>query len=139
MQVIVNYGKLGNKGRESITRFDGESAFVDAKKSFLKKVYDKKSEGYISREKMTKAINEFSLKEIKKEKEKRKKRYKTKYDTKTKCDLCQSPIKENVYKKINEWARGGGNWDNDKNFIGYKKVLCLDCQVEHDVFKKRVE
>lgn len=130
MQVIVHFGKLGNKGRESITRLKD---FKESMKIAYKKIYDKKSEGYISREKFEKAMEELMEKE-KKSKQFRKRKKESSYH----CDLCKKSIRKEIYQKIEEWARGEGNWDYDPSFIGYKKILCLDCQIEQDIFKKKM-
>lgn len=132
MQVIVHFGKLGNKGRETITRVKD---FKEAMKIAYQKIYDKKSDHYLSKEKMKSHIESFVSREEKTQKSKRKKSKKTEQ-----CDLCSKGIRKEIYDKINDWARGKekGNWDYDKAFIGYKKVLCLDCQIEHDIFQKRM-
>lgn len=129
MQVIVSHGKLGNQGRESITRL---TDFKESMKLAYKKIYDKKSEGFISKEKFQKSIESF----VQEEKESRKKKKTS--ESSTRCDLCQKSIRKEIYQKINEWARGEGNWDASADFVGYRKVLCLDCQIEKDIFKKRL-
>lgn len=132
VQVHTVSGKLGNRGRESIKRFKGhDNVLKEAMKFAYKRIYDlKESEGYLSERKLKNAIIDLQ----KKEKTKRKNVKENKYI----CNLCNSPIKPEIYRKINDWARGDGNWDKDPKFVGYKKVLCLDCQIEHDIFKKRI-
>ena len=63
---------------------------------------------------------------------------KKKNESTCRCDLCEKPIRKEIYQKIEDWARGEGNWDYEPSFIGYKKVLCLDCQIEQDIFKKKL-
>lgn len=127
LQVITTSGKLGNKGREHIIRV---SDYKEAMKIAYGRIYEKKSAGYLSKQKMKDAITaaaQFYLRE-----------QKTKSPKKTyQCSLCRQAIDPKLHKKINEWARGEGNWDYSSSFIGYKKVLCVTCQIEHDVFKKR--
>lgn len=130
MQVISTYGTLGNKGRESIKRFSGEKAFKESMKFFYQKMYDKKGEGYINVDKIIGAID-FVVREDKKEKKRIKKRL-------YRCDECKKNIKPETYKKIDEWARGEGNWDYDPSFIGYKKILCIGCQFEYDIYRKKM-
>lgn len=133
MQVITNYGKLGNKGRENIVRL---TDYKEAMKLAYKKIYDKKAEGYISKEKMKDAITaaaSFFQKEVPS-----KRPAKKEPTTAFICDVCKKPMKETLYRKINEWARKEGNWDKDKRGIGYRRVLCVSCQIEHELFKKRL-
>lgn len=131
IQVITTYGSLGNKGRENIQRFEGdENVYKEAMKLAYRKIYEKKSEGFVSKEKIQKTFTDFLNEERKARKKKKPNQFS--------CDLCNKAIKETIYRKIDEWARGEGNWDKDTSFVGYKKVLCLDCQIEHDVFKKKI-
>jgi hypothetical protein len=135
VQISMIEGKLGNRGREQIIRFEKDkNALKNAMKIAYKHIYDKKADGYISIAKISLAINSIQQKE-KNEKKKRMEKEKASFQ----CDLCEKPIKPEIYKKIDEWARAGGNWDFDDQFIGFKKVLCLDCQIEHDIFKKKVK
>lgn len=132
LQVITNYGKLGNKGKENIVRL---SDYKEAMKLAYKKIYDKKSSGYISKEKMKDAITAAASFYQKEETNRKSKSKKVNYS----CQLCGKDIDEKLYKKINDWARGGGNWDSDENFVGYKKVLCVSCQIDHEIYQKRIE
>lgn len=164
IQVISTYGNMNNKGRESIIRFKGKDAFTEAKKLFYKKFFDKKNEGYFERQDIEKWFKAFDPKNfeehltlIKKnhanftnqEQKNTTKKIASKNSTISKkksvseqkkhsCDLCKKTIDENMHGKINEWARNEGNWDKDSDFIGYKRVLCIGCQIEHDIFQKRI-
>lgn len=146
IQLISSYGNMNGNGRSSLKAFEGEKAFFSSKKIFYSKLLDLKSQGYLEKEDLQDwfalfderylKTNISTLKEhidIKKAEKKQKKN-----TTKTTCGLCHKKIKKETFDKINEWGRGEGNWDQDKNFIGYKKVLCIDCQIEYDIFKKKL-
>jgi len=133
LQVITNFGKLGNKGKENIVRLND---YKEAMKIAYKKIYDKKSAGYISKEKMENAITaaaSFYQKQVSE------KPVKSKKQKALSCDICKKDIEEKLYKRINDWARGGGNWDKNPDFIGFKKVLCVNCQIDHEIYQKRYE
>lgn len=139
LQVITNYGKLGNKGKESIVRLED---LKEAYKVAYKRIFDRKELGYISRRKLSEAITAASsfIRHEEKNNDKKPQRKKN-FDNNNKtkeCDVCKKSIAINSYNKINNWARNEGNWDKDKNFIGYNKVLCIECQIEHDIFKKKM-
>ena len=54
------------------------------------------------------------------------------------CDECGEEIDPIFYKKINEWGRNEGGWDNSTKCVGYQKVLCIPCQIEHKLYKKKL-
>lgn len=153
MQVISNTGHFNNKGREHIVRFDGESAFKEAKKLVYKRFLEKKSEGFVEKADIQKWHLSFHEKYFDEDltrislwkQTKRKKApvvnkqapLLSPVETNGKCGSCKKLISPKMYDKINGWGRGEGNWDSDASFIGYQKVLCIDCQIEHDVFKKK--
>lgn len=119
IQVISHTGKLGNKGRkivifETPNNYKNLQISIEHAKEHMR---DKKKIGF-----MFKRDVEDRLKNI--------------YKNESRCDLCGDYIKEELYKKINQFARSCG-WDNNKNHIGYKKVLCITCQMENNLFKKR--
>lgn len=142
IQVISTHGKLGTKGRSSIVRFENvPDAYKEGTKLAYKKIFEKKDEGFHSIDKVAKLYEDFAQEE-----------YKNRFKKTTKkiqkdepsfpiseclCDVCKKPIKPTQYHSIKTWARGEGNWDHSKTFVGYKKVLCISCQVEHDIFKKK--
>lgn len=145
-EIVIHYGKLGNKGtRNVIPVNDYKKAMAEA----YNRYYEKKSMGYINKEDIMvwfKDTAELSKQYKQEDKPKNKKRNnyyqkqnsnKQNDSSKYKCDLCEKLLKPAVYFRINDWARNHGNWDKDKDFIGYKKVLCFDCQFKHDIFEKR--
>lgn len=147
IQMVSTHGNMNGKGRSSLKFFEGENSFSVSKKMFYSKTLELKAQGYYEKqdlEKWLSLFDEWRLKEnvdlinenIESKKELRKKIKKEK-DASFKCSSCGSKIKEETYHKINEWARGEGGWDKDKNFVGYQKVLCINCQIEHDIFKKK--
>ena len=123
IQVIVGHGSLGNRGRENIKRF---TDFKEAMKFAYDKIYEKKGEGYISKEKMQASIEALVRKERGRDTIARERTFK--------CDLCGKRMQEEFYHKVDEWGRKKGGWDKNPQHIGYKKVLCIDCQIEHDIF-----
>lgn len=139
IQVITCYGKLGTKGREHMTRFEGrEDVFKESRKFAYNKIYEKKNMGYLSLEKTKEAIANMN-KDIKKPKKQQsvkkqpeKRRIPFGYD----CDKCRKTISLSMYEKINEWARGEGNWDSIPDL--HEKIYCLDCQFDLDIFKKKL-
>lgn len=126
IQVIYTSGKLGNKGKTTMNRFID---FNEARKNAYKKIYDKKGEGFINKEHMIGWLGQSEDNHKKNEKN---------VQRKYKCSECKNDIKKVNYFKINEWARGEGNWDYDRKSPGYKKVLCIDCQFKHNIFRKRL-
>lgn len=154
MQVISTTGTFNNKGREHVVRLEGSDSFQKGRALFYQKFLEKKAEGFVERHDLKKwqeAFHESYFEEhldvlsahrsqIKKKKyaEKKNTRVPAKKQ-KTLCSLCHKHIPEKMYEKINEWGRGEGNWDGSSAFIGYQKVLCIACQIEHDIFKKKIE
>lgn len=137
LQVIFTYGKLGTKGREMVQRIDqGKETYKEALKVAYKKIYEKKTEGYISREKMEEGLKYALKQQIEDDKKQRESK---KVITEKKCDFCPKKIKVELWNKINAWGRGGGNWDSDPSHPLYKKVICLDCQIEGNFFEKVFE
>jgi hypothetical protein len=55
------------------------------------------------------------------------------------CDSCKKPIDKISYEKIYDWGRdiNKGNWDSDPTRETYKKVFCLDCQIEKEIFQQK--
>lgn len=57
VQVTTTEGKIGNKGKEKITYFEGsKTSFKEAMKFAYHHIYEKKNKRYISREKLMKAF-----------------------------------------------------------------------------------
>ena len=158
MQVISTSGNFNNKGREHVVRFEGKDSFQQARALFYQKFLEKKAEGFVEREDLLKwqeAFHETYFEEhlevlSEHRKAMKKKKYTSKKVASAKkppalekakavCSLCQKQMPQKMYEKINEWARGDGNWDHATDFIGYEKVLCIPCQVTPDIFKKKVE
>jgi predicted DNA-binding WGR domain protein len=146
VQVILTSGALGNKGRNNVelftdknpTKKDKSSVLKEAMKKAYKKIYEKKSEGYISLQKMEEGLKHaIKLDNIAEKEEKNKKNNKKVVMKKTNCDQCKNIIDEKLYTKIDSWARGSGNWDLDPTKECYKKVFCLDCQIEKDIFQRK--
>ena len=146
VQVIFTFGTLGNKGRNTVDIFtdknsskkDKSSVLKEAMKKAYKKIYEKKSEGYISLQKMEEGLKHaIKLDNIAEKEEKNKKSQKNKIIKKTNCDQCKNIIDEKLYEKIDSWARGSGNWDLDPTKEFYKKVFCLDCQIEKNIFQHK--
>lgn len=54
------------------------------------------------------------------------------------CDGCGTEIPDDLYAKINEWARGDGGWDRETTCPGKGKVFCIPCQTEHGLYRKRL-
>lgn len=142
-QVVFHQGKFNNKGRNVIHRFNGEDSYLKAKKLAYNKFYEIKSEGFIRKEKMEEAILNAVKQEQKVDNEKKYKKKKTTYKAKTTnkcvCDLCKQPIHFSLYEKINSWGRAEGNWDYELDSPLYKKVVCLDCQIDKGIFQKRID
>ncbi|WP_456363421.1 hypothetical protein [Priestia aryabhattai] len=143
-QVVFHQGKFNNKGRNVVQRFTGEDAYLKAKKVAYNKFYNIKSEGFIRKEKMEEAILNAVKQEQKVDNEKKfKKKHNTNTHKQTKkqcvCDLCKQPIHFNLYEKINSWGRSEGNWDHSNNSPLFKKVVCLDCQIDKGIFQRRID
>lgn len=159
IQVISTSGNFNNKGREHVVRLQGDDAFQKGRALFYQKFLEKKAEGYVEREDLKKwqeAFHETYFEEhltvlAQHRSDMKKQKYTTKKEnkknvppkptkkTKTNCGLCHKHIPEKMFQKINDWARGDGNWDHSADFIGFEKVLCIPCQVSHDIFKKKIE
>lgn len=131
LQVTFHHGKLGNEGRRTVHRTD---SYKTAMKKAANMVHELKEEqNYMDLEDMKGWLNQNTTEENlpkNKKKEKKKKTFP--------CDECGKSIPEKIYRKIDDWGRNSGNWDKDVNLICYKKVLCFDCQVEHDLYQKRL-
>lgn len=137
VQVIFTYGKLGTKGREMIERLsDSSDVLKEAMKIAYRKIYEKKGEGYISREKMEEGLKYALRQQMEDDKNQRKTK---KQPPEKACDFCRKKIKLELWEKINKWGRGEGNWDSDASHPLHGKVICLDCQIEGDYFEKRLE
>lgn len=135
--ISTHANNINSKGRETMVRTNNIN---EAYRIFDKQIYLKELEGFVNIEKSKRAY-EIGLKMVKEEE---KKKYYSPQKKKTildknkeyKCDLCSQTIPIDSYEDINNWARGGGGWDIDKSFIGYKKVLCKGCQIDHGIYKK---
>lgn len=138
MQVLSSYGRLGTKGKELVTRFQGnDEAFKEAYQFAQRKIQEKANDGYFSREQALEYYARlFPIKKVSKKKTEKpvpeKQRIPFGYD----CDKCRKTIKPEMYEKINNWARGTGNWDSISDLKG--KVYCLDCQFDFDIFQKKL-
>lgn len=134
-QVTFHSGKYGNKGSNKVERFAGVGAYKEARKFAYKKFYELRSTGFVAKIKMDRAI----LKLIKEEQQKSTQN-KAAVKTKRKvCDECGTEIAETLYAKINAWGRKEGNWDYSKESPYFKKVVCLNCQIDKGIFQKRLE
>lgn len=132
LQVTFHQGKLGNEGRRTVSR---TSDYKSAMKKAANKVYELKDEDYIDLEDMKGWLHQ-NIKHDKRSKKSNKE--KKQPATMLPCDECGKDIPEKRYNKINEWARNSGNWDKDVNLVCYQKVLCIDCQIENDIYRKRL-
>lgn len=135
LQVIFHSGKLGNKGQQTVQR---TSDYKHAMSLAYKKIVEKKAENFMNLEHMKAWLGQTEVVPIKPKAEKKPKKKYQNQPEEIPCSSCNNPIKREIYNKIDEWARGQGNWDKDINFVGYEKVLCIDCQFKYDIFKKRM-
>ncbi|MGF7534872.1 WGR domain-containing protein [Bacillus mexicanus] len=140
-QVIFHYGKFHNKGTNKIYRFNGSNSYSNARKLAYKKFYEMKSKGYIRKEKIEEALLNAIKQEQKFDNERKsQKKPKTQNNSKkNQCDLCNQPIHFSLSQKINAWGRGEGNWDFSINSPLYHKIVCLDCQIDNNIFQKRID
>lgn len=140
-QVIFHYGKFHNKGTNKIYRFNGNNSYSDARKLAYKKFYEMKSKGYIRKEKIEEAILNTLKQEQKNDNDRKSYNKSSNKNVKKKslCDLCKQPIHISLYEKINAWGRGEGNWDYSIHSPLYHKILCLDCQIDQNIFQKRID
>ncbi|MFP3727137.1 WGR domain-containing protein [Priestia filamentosa] len=137
LQVVFHSGKLGTKGTQTIKN---TTSYEQAMALAYKRFYEKKVKNFQEKEDLIGWLgqnNSSDSHSIEKSRAKNKhsKPHKSKDSS---CDLCHNSIKADIYDEINKWGRGGGGWDKDKNSITYKKVLCIDCQFKHGIFKKRL-
>lgn len=136
LQLISTYGRLGTKGRESIIRIsNGKQTLTEGRKMFYQKIFEKKSSGYLTKERISDAIQTA----VKNEREEKRYKRKTKKENppqSNKCDLCKKEISNSLYERIDDWARGEGNWDSDDHFIGYHRVLCIACQIDNNIYQQ---
>jgi predicted DNA-binding WGR domain protein len=130
--VITHQGKLGNEGRQIIHR---TSKFKEAMDMAEDKFNQKVKEGYVELESIKKKLGQPSKpKVVPKKKKEEFSKEKVDYN----CGSCGKFIPAHIFKKINEWGRTEGGWDKDINFVGYEKVLCMDCQFHYDIFRKKM-
>ncbi|GAB6429157.1 hypothetical protein bcgnr5372_41030 [Bacillus luti] len=124
--LVTTQGKLGNQGKKTLNTYVG---YDEALSECRAKVYMKKKEGYSLLVEVKGAIEK-----LHKQKNKPRKYNKPK----SVCDICSKEIEKEKYKMIDEWARGEGGWDKNPNGVAYKKILCIDCQIDHKLYKKRL-
>lgn len=120
IQVISHSGKLGNKGQQTIL-MEVDNNYPNLQKAITKareQMKLKKEEGFLFKDDVQEKINSLYKKE-------------------NRCDCCGDYIDKELFKKINEWARTEGGWDKDETCPGYKKVLCIPCQIQNNLYKKR--
>lgn len=143
-QTIFHYGKYGNKGTTRIYRFSEENSYLDARNTANNKVKELKAEGYVIKNKMEEVIRTAIKESLKTSNNSNKKRFNSQPYNKSEnhsyfCDLCNRPIHYSLYRKIENWGRNEGNWDYDKASPFYKKIVCLDCQIDKGIFQKRID
>lgn len=131
MQVVTVEGKLMNRGREKRFFFEeSKTSYKEALHFANETLNAKYKEGFVIQKEIERAWKSLQ----KQEKTKRKVSKKE-----FKCHVCGQKMEPETYKKTNNWGRGGGNWDSNPSFIGYQKVLCMDCQLEHGIYQKRIK
>lgn len=124
-QLITTAGKLTGKGKPHLKSF---FEYDDVMNEAREKIKLKKKEGFAERVDVKKALFPVFPKG------------KQPDDSSSyTCDLCYKSIEEDNYRKIKEWARGEGGWDNNPAKAYYQKVLCIECQIEHGVYRKRLK
>jgi hypothetical protein len=138
IQVICHSGKLTGNGISRVKQFKGKDSYKEAIKFAYKKFYEKKDVGFISLKKMEEGVKFAYKQEELMNKEKKNKKV-VSQEQKHKCDLCHQPIHFSLFQKINSWGRGEGNWDYNSKSPLYKKVVCLDCQIDKGIFQKRID
>ncbi|MDA1674655.1 WGR domain-containing protein [Bacillus cereus group sp. TH152-1LC] len=136
LQVIFHHGKLGTKGTKHMKN---TTSYKEAMALAYKKFYERKEKDYHEREDLMGWLGQSATTKQNKDDVQNKSKPNTHHDSsKYRCDICNKQIKKGIYDEINKWGRGGGGWDKDKHSVTYKKVLCIECQWAHDIFKKRL-
>lgn len=131
LRMIVRQGKLGNKGRESTTQFNGKDSFKNAIRSGYSLEEDFLKKGYVSRSRVVNALK-LSLGEDNKLKGK-------KNNKGTKCYFCDKYIDQVNSRKIKKWADTEGNWNYSKKSPLYNKIVCIDCQIEKGIYQTSID
>lgn len=121
LQLTSKSGKLGNKGKTTVlleieNNDDNLKEAMKKAKDFMR---EKKKEGYVFQEDMENKISNL-------------------YRNESRCDLCGDFMEKDLYQKINDWARKDGGWDKRKTCPGHRKVLCIPCQMDNNLYKKRI-
>lgn len=122
LQLVSRSGKLGNKGKTTILAEveNTDTNLKEAMKKAKEHMRNKKKEGYVFQEDMENKMS-------------------TLYQNESRCDVCGDFMEKDLYHKINEWGRNEGGWDKRKTCSGYQKVLCIPCQMDKNLYKKRVK
>lgn len=136
MQVIFHSGRLTGKGISRVYQFKGENAYAEAMKLAFQRLKKKKEEGFIDKEHIITGLN-YAF-ELNKKEATAKKKSQTKQKKKS-CDFCNKDIDNKLYRRINLWARNEGNWDFSEDSPLYKKVVCIECQMNRGIFQKKVD
>lgn len=122
LQLVSKTGKLGNKGKMTILLEieNNDTNLKEAMKRAKEHMREKKKEGFAFQEDMENKISNL-------------------YRNESRCDICGDFMDKDLYAKINEWARKDGGWDKKDTCIGHQKVLCIPCQMDNNLYKKRVK
>lgn len=118
--LIVNSGKIGNKGTTSIVYESDNYSFC--KNEFLRRVNDKKEKNFKDLNEMIVKIDNLFQNE------------KIKYC----CDICNKELEKSLYNKIDTYLRSDSNVDDNELNPLYKKVACFDCQIQLGVYKGKI-
>lgn len=140
LQVVFHSGKLATKGTKTVKN---THSYEEAMALAYKKFYEIKVKSYKEKDDLMGWLGQKSANDKESINNKGKKSItrnpnKSPKSRKCVCDLCNKAIKPDIYDEIDKWGRGGGGWDKNKDTITYRKVLCIDCQWKHGVFKKRL-
>lgn len=115
--LIVNSGKVGNKGTTSIVYESDNYSFC--KNEFWRRVNDKRQQKFKDLNEMIDKIDMLFNDEEKK------------YC----CDICNKELEKSLYNKIDAYLRNESDVDADELHPLYKKIACFDCQIKLGVYK----
>lgn len=119
--VIVNSGKIGNKGTTLIAYEADNYSFC--KNEFWRRVNNKKNQGFRELKDVSEQI-ELLFRDMEKP---------------SCCDICKKEIEVSLYDKINDYLRNESDADKDSSNILYNKVACFDCQIKLGVYKGKTK
>lgn len=137
MQVILHSGKLTGKGVSRVHQFKGENAYGDSMNFAYQSLRKKKGEGFIDKEYIVEGLD-YAI-SLEKKDTAREKKSKTISKSIKQCDFCHKEIESSLYQKIEQWARNEGNWDYHKSSPLYKKIACIECQMDKGIFQKKLD